>query len=378
MSIKILSVFGTRPEAIKMAPLIKQFEKDKDFESVICVTGQHRDMLDSVLSVFDIIPNWDLNIMREKQTLSYITSAVVEELTDVLKQCDPDMVLVHGDTTTSFAAALASFYLQIPVGHVEAGLRSGNKYSPFPEEINRSLTSRIANLHFAPTEDNRQNLLKENITEGIYITGNTVIDAMSYTIKDHYVFEEESLNQLNFVDKKTILLTAHRRENLGESLQNICNAVKAITESFSDIQVVFPVHKNPAVRETVFALLGKSENVHLIEPISVLDMHNLIARSYFVLTDSGGLQEEAPALGKPVFVLRTETERPEVIESGGAILVGVEKDHIIEMVSKLLTDRCFYQSMQNANNPYGDGTACIKIANHIKAWIHGWGDSLVL
>lgn len=378
MSIKILSVFGTRPEAIKMAPLIKQFEKDKDFESVICVTGQHRDMLDSVLSVFDIIPNWDLNIMREKQTLSYITSAVVEELTDVLKQCDPDMVLVHGDTTTSFAAALASFYLQIPVGHVEAGLRSENKYSPFPEEINRSLTSRIANLHFAPTEDNRQNLLKENITEGIYITGNTVIDAMSYTIKDHYVFEEESLNQLNFVDKKTILLTAHRRENLGESLQNICNAVKAITESFSDIQVVFPVHKNPAVRETVFALLGKSENVHLIEPISVLDMHNLIARSYFVLTDSGGLQEEAPALGKPVFVLRTETERPEVIESGGAILVGVEKDHIIEMVSKLLTDRCFYQSMQNANNPYGDGTACIKIANHIKAWIHGWGDSLVL
>lgn len=378
MSIKILSVFGTRPEAIKMAPLIKQFEKDKDFESVICVTGQHRDMLDSVLSVFDMIPNWDLNIMREKQTLSYITSAVVEELTDVLKQCDPDMVLVHGDTTTSFAAALASFYLQIPVGHVEAGLRSENKYSPFPEEINRSLTSRIANLHFAPTEDNRQNLLKENITEGIYITGNTVIDAMSYTIKDHYVFEEESLNQLNFVDKKTILLTAHRRENLGESLQNICNAVKAITESFSDIQVVFPVHKNPAVRETVFALLGKSENVHLIEPISVLDMHNLIARSYFVLTDSGGLQEEAPALGKPVFVLRTETERPEVIESGGAILVGVEKDHIIEMVSKLLTDRCFYQSMQNANNPYGDGTACIKIANHIKEWIHGWGDSLVL
>lgn len=368
MPIKILSVFGTRPEAIKMAPLVKQLEKDENFKSMICVTGQHRDMLDSVLTVFNIVPDWDLNIMKEQQTLSYISAAIIEKLTEVLKLCQPDLVLVHGDTTTSFAAALAAFYLQIPVGHVEAGLRSGNKSSPFPEELNRTLTSRIADLHFAPTMANRDHLLKENITQGIYVTGNTVIDAMSYTIHEAYVFEEPSLNQLDFENKRTILLTAHRRENLGEPLSNICFAVREIAQSFSDVQFIFPVHKNPIVRQTVYEILEQVENVHLIEPVSVLDMHNLIARSMFVLTDSGGLQEEAPALGKPVLVLRSETERPEVIQSGGAVLVGVEKKCIVEMVSKLLTDIPFYESMKNAKNPYGDGTAAIQIARYIKEW----------
>lgn len=369
MLIKVLSVFGTRPEAIKMAPLVKALEKDDAFESLVCVTGQHRDMLDAVLSVFQITPDWDLNIMREKQTLPYITAAVIEKLSEVLAVCKPDLILVHGDTTTSFVAALAGFYMKIPVGHVEAGLRSFNQYSPFPEEMNRTLTGHIAQLHFAPTEENRQNLLYEQIKKGIYVTGNTVIDAMRYTIQETYQFEEPALNRLDFEKHRTILLTAHRRENLGEPLAHICDAINAIVAAFPDVQVVFPVHKNPIVREMVYKKLGNTPAIQLIEPVSVLDMHNLMARCHLVLTDSGGLQEEAPALHKPVLVLRTETERPEVVQSGGAVLVGVERQEIINMTTRLLTDDSFYQSMQNAVNPYGDGTASIQIAEHIKEWM---------
>lgn len=367
--IKVLSVFGTRPEAIKMAPLIKELEKDVAFESFVCVTGQHREMLDSVLSVFDITPHWDLHIMRENQSLAYITTAVIEKLSEVLIQCKPDLILVHGDTSTSFGAALAGFYQKIPIAHVEAGLRSFHQYSPFPEELNRTLISHIASLHFAPTEENRHNLLQEQITQGIFVTGNTVIDAMSYTIQEDYHFEEPLLNTLNLTDYRTILVTAHRRENLGEPLETICNAILNIVETFPDIQVVFPVHKNPVVRTLVSQKLGNIPRIYLTEPISVLDMHNLISRSCLVLTDSGGLQEEAPALHKPVLVLRRETERPEVIESGGAILVGTEEEPIISVTARLLQDPFFYQAMQSAINPYGDGTASVKITGHIKAWI---------
>lgn len=373
MSIRVLSVFGTRPEAIKMAPLIKEFERNEAFKSIVCVTGQHREMLDTVLSVFEIVPDWDLAIMKESQTLAYITTAVIEKLTEVLTRCSPHIILVHGDTTTSFAAALAGFYRRIPVGHVEAGLRTFNKCLPFPEELNRTLTGHIADLHFAPTEKNRQNLLRENIRTGIYVTGNTVIDAMKYTIQENYVFGEPILNTLDFVTQKTILLTAHRRENLGEPLENICSAVRAITERFPDVQVVFPVHKNPAVRELVYKILGKTPGIYLLEPVSVLDMHNLMNRSCLVLTDSGGLQEEAPALHKPVLILRTETERPEVIQNGGAVLVGVEEESIVSMTSKLLTEELFYSTMIKAVNPYGDGTASAKIAFNIQEWMRGRG-----
>lgn len=369
MAIRVLSVFGTRPEAIKMAPLIKELEKNKIFESIVCVTAQHREMLDTVLSVFGIMPDWDLDIMKEKQTLPYITAAVIEKLSDVLTLCRPHIILVHGDTTTSFAAALAGFYMKIPVGHVEAGLRTFQKYSPFPEEVNRTLTGHIANLHFAPTEKNRQNLLNENITDGIYVTGNTVIDAMKFTIQENYTFAETSLNTLDFEHKRTILVTAHRRENLNGALEDICLAIKTITERFTDVQVVFPVHKNPVVKELVYSILGSTSRIHLLEPVSVFDLHNLMKRSYLVLTDSGGLQEEAPALHKPVLILRTETERPEVLQNGGAILVGVKQDDIVSMTSILLTDDTLYQSMTKAVNPYGDGTASVKIAASISNWI---------
>lgn len=371
--IKVLSVFGTRPEAIKMAPLVKVLEKDGAFESLVCVTAQHREMLDAVLAVFEITPDWDLDIMRSKQTLAYITASVIEKLSDVLAQCKPDLILVHGDTSTSFVAALAGFYMQIPVGHVEAGLRSFRKYSPFPEELNRTLTGHIATLHFAPTEENRENLLRENLMENIFITGNTVIDAMRYTIHETYTFEEPVLNALDFAGRRTILLTAHRRENLGRPLENICNAVFRLVQGFPDVQVVFPVHKNPAVRELVYQKLGGVPGIFLLEPVSVLDLHNLMARSHLVLTDSGGLQEEAPALRKPVLVLRTETERPEVVQNGGAVLVGVEEETIVSTTTRLLTDDTFYQSMSSAVNPYGDGSASEKIAGHIKEWMKNRG-----
>lgn len=356
-----------------MAPLIKELEKDKSFNSLVCVTGQHREMLDSVLEVFGIVPNWDLAIMRANQTLPYITAAVVEKLSAVLEECTPDLILVHGDTTTSFAAGLAGFYKQIPVGHVEAGLRSFNKYSPFPEEMNRVLTGRLADLHFTPTQRNWQNLIDEGITEGLYVTGNTVIDAMDYTVSNSYRFQEQILNNICFAQCRTILLTAHRRENLGVPLESICGAVRDIVAAFPDVHVVFPVHKNPAVRDTVYRMLGGIPSVHLTDPLSVLDMHNVIHRCYLVLTDSGGLQEEAPALHKPVLVLRTETERPEVIENGGALLVGVQRGNIVQMTSQLLQDAALYRSMMTAKNPYGDGKAAARIAAHIKDWIEARG-----
>lgn len=368
MAIKILSVFGTRPEAIKMAPLVKEFEKNVAFESLVCVTAQHRDMLDMVLSFFEIIPDWDLNIMKKSQTLPYITATIIEKLSEVLAECKPDIILVHGDTSTSFVAALAGFYMQIPVGHVEAGLRSFNKYSPFPEEVNRVLTGHIANLHFAPTKTAKQNLLRENITQDIYVTGNTVIDALKYTVKQKYIFEEDILNTIDYNNKRIVLLTAHRRENLGEPMQHICSAVKRLAKRFDDVEFVFPVHKNPAVRETVFSRLSDTKGVHLIDPIHVLDMHNLMARSHLILTDSGGLQEEAPALHKPVLVLRTETERPEAIECGGALLLGTDEENIVDMVSSLLEDENRYYAMKNIENPYGDGNACTRIASHIENW----------
>ncbi len=358
----VLSVFGTRPEAIKMAPLVKVLEKTEGIRSVVCVTAQHRQMLDSVLAQFDITPDYDLNLMKAGQTLTTITTGVLEGMDGVLNDCKPDVVLVHGDTTTSTAAALAAFYHQAAVGHVEAGLRSYDKYSPFPEEMNRVLTGRIAELHFAPTERNRANLAREGITKGVYVVGNTVIDALHQMVKDEYTFRNEALQGLDLTQGRWIVMTAHRRENLGKPLEQICRGVKRIVEENPDVQVIYPVHLNPKVRETVFGILGGMERVHLIDPIEVEDMHNLFKRCFLVMTDSGGLQEEAPALGKPVVVLRTETERPEVVEAGLAILAGVEEDAVYNAGSLLLHDQAKYDEMSHAINPYGDGHTSEKIA----------------
>lgn len=358
----VLSVFGTRPEAIKMAPLVKCLEKTDGIKSVVCVTAQHRQMLDSVMEQFDITPDYDLNLMHAGQTLTTITTGVLEGLDTVLNQVKPDVTLVHGDTTTSTAAALASFYHQVAVGHVEAGLRSYDKYSPFPEEMNRVLTSRMATLHFAPTEKSRENLRREGITEGVYVVGNTVIDALHQMVHDAYVFHSEALKALPLQDGRWIVMTAHRRENLGTPLENICRAVKRLVEDTPDVHVVYPVHPNPAVRTTVEKILGTVERVHLIDPLEVEDMHNLIKRCFMVMTDSGGLQEEAPALGKPIVVLRTETERPEVVEAGLAMLAGVEEDQVYQAGKQLLTDKELYHRMAHAVNPYGDGHTSEKIA----------------
>ncbi|MDL2220796.1 UDP-N-acetylglucosamine 2-epimerase (non-hydrolyzing) [Eubacteriales bacterium OttesenSCG-928-N14] len=372
--IKALSVFGTRPEAIKMAPLVKALEADTQFQSEVCVTAQHRQMLDQVLHTFSISPKWDLDIMRSRQTLSYITSAALDGMDDVLSQYQPDILLVHGDTTTTFAAALAAFYHQIPVGHVEAGLRSFDKYSPFPEEMNRALCGRIATLHFAPTQSNKQNLLDEGIRSGIFVTGNTVVDAMGYTVADNYRFEDAALQHIRFDNMRTVLLTAHRRENLGEGLSNICLAARDILDNFEDVQIIYPVHKNPAVVETAQRILGNHPRAHLIEPVSVLDLHNLMARCTLILTDSGGIQEEAPTLGVPVLVLRKETERPEVVQQGGARLVGTDQAAIASTASTLLTDAAQYQAMAQARNPYGDGKASGRILQAIKHHF-GQGDA---
>ena len=365
MKIKVMSVFGTRPEAIKMAPLVKEIEKNENLESIVCVTAQHRQMLDQVLEIFSITPHFDLNIMKSRQTLASITTSVVEGMMDVLEKSKPDIVLVHGDTTTSFAAALAAFYSQIPVGHVEAGLRTFDKYSPFPEEMNRSLTGRIAELHFCPTTNNKENLINENIKTGIYITGNTVIDALKTTIKSDYVFKNEHLQGKDYRDYRYILMTAHRRENLGEPLENICNAVKRIVNKFDDVRVIYPVHMNPAVRDTVNRILGNDEKITLIEPIDVQDMHNLMDRVALILTDSGGLQEEAPALGKPVLVLRTETERPEALSAGTVVLAGVLEDDIFNLTNELLENKLSYEKMAKSANPYGDGLASLRIVDAI-------------
>ncbi len=364
--IKVMTVFGTRPEAIKMAPLAIELEKDPNIESIVCVTAQHREMLDQVLELFNIKPDYDLDIMKERQSLLGITTRVLEGLDKVIKEAKPDIVLVHGDTTTSFVSALAAFYNQVSVGHVEAGLRTYDKYSPFPEEMNRNLTGRIAEMHFSPTVQNRENLLKENISgQDIYITGNTVIDALKTTVQKEYKFQNDTLNELDFEGKRVIVVTAHRRENLGEPLENICNALKELVESYNDVEVVYPVHLNPAVRDTVFGTLGEVSGVHLIDPVTVDDLHNAISRSFMVMTDSGGIQEEAPALAKPVLVLRRETERPEAVAAGTVKLAGVDKDVILSMARELLENEESYKKMAHAANPYGDGNASKRIIEAI-------------
>ena len=364
-SMKVMSVFGTRPEAIKMCPLIKRLQEHTEIESVVCLTGQHEEMLMQVIDIFQIKVDYNLHIMKPSQTLTTITADILTDMKPVLQKERPDLVLVHGDTTTSFAVALAAFYEQIPVGHVEAGLRTYDKYAPFPEEMNRTLTSRIAELHFAPTQTNKLCLEKENIKENVFVTGNTVIDALQTTVRENYVFKEATLSKLDLTGKRVILLTAHRRENLGQPLCNICHAVKAIADRYPDVEVIYPVHLNPKVRETVYALLGKEERVHLIEPIDVEDMHNLMSRCYLVMTDSGGIQEEAPSCGIPVVVLRNETERQEAIDAGTVALAGTEKEKIVQVVSELMEDSDKYQKMARAVNPYGDGHASERIVERI-------------
>jgi UDP-N-acetylglucosamine 2-epimerase len=362
--IKTLTVFGTRPEAIKMAPLVKEFEKTKEIESLVCVTAQHREMLDQVLDIFDINPNFDLNIMKDRQTLTQITSKVLEGLDSLIKEQKPDIVLVHGDTTTTFGASLAAFYNKVLVGHVEAGLRTNNKYFPFPEEMNRKLTGAIADLHFSPTDNNKVNLMNEGInSKKIFVTGNTVIDALKTTVREEYEREDKALKNLDF-NKRIILVTAHRRENWGRPLENICDAILELANMYEDIEIVYPVHLNPIVRKTVFERLN-SKKIHLIDPVNVLELHNLMNRSYLVLTDSGGLQEEAPSLGSPVLVLRNETERPEAVEAGTVKIAGVDKERILSLASELIRDRKAYEKMAKAVNPYGDGHASKRIVNAI-------------
>lgn len=366
---RVMSIFGTRPEAIKMAPLVKELERRDEVESVLCVTAQHRQMLDQVLENFALTPDYDLNLMKAGQTLTSITSGVLTGLDEVFNKEKIDLVLVHGDTTTSTAAALAAFYHQIPVGHVEAGLRSFDKYSPFPEEMNRCITGRLADLHFAPTERNRENLRREGVTENVHVVGNTVIDALRQMVREDYAFKSEELRALDFTRRRWIVMTAHRRENLGEPLENLCRAARRIVEKHPDVELVYPVHMNPAIRRTVREILGGVARVHLVEPVEVEDMHNLLLRAYLVMTDSGGLQEEAPALQKPVVVLRTETERPEVVEAGKAVLAGVREEDVYAAVSRLLEDEAAYARMLHADNPYGDGHAAERIADVIVRWL---------
>jgi len=364
---KVLSVFGTRPEAIKMAPLVKALQAEPGIESVLCVTAQHRQMLDQVLELFKLTPDYDLNLMKPGQTLSTITAGVLLGLEDVLKKEQPDLVLVHGDTSTTFVSALAAFYHQIPVGHVEAGLRTYDKYSPWPEEMNRCMTGRIAELHFAPTQRNKDNLLKEAIPEDkIYITVNTVIDALLSVAELPYAFEDPFLKSLDFEGKRVITVTCHRRENLGENMENIFGAIREIAEEFPDVEVVYPVHMTPLVRQTADKVLGGVSNVNLIEPLTYQPFINLMKRSYLIVTDSGGMQEEAPHLGKPVVVLRTETERPEAVEAGTAIVAGVETDDIVRIADEIITDKAVYDRMANAINPYGDGHASERIIAALK------------
>jgi len=363
--ITVMSVFGTRPEATKMCPLVKALEADERFESVVCVTAQHRELLDSVLEFFGVVPDFDLNIMKPRQTLADITSTVILRLCEVLRQRRPDILLVHGDTTTSFAAALAAFYEQVPVGHVEAGLRTYDKYSPFPEEMNRTLTTRIAHCHFAPTVESVANLKREGVTENIYVTGNTGLDSFRYTVSKDYKFKDSTLASLDFSQGRYILMTAHRRENIGQGLENICSAVKRLVDEFEDIRVIYPVHPNPAVRETVFGKLGDHDRIYLLDPIDVTDMHNLITKAYMFLTDSGGIQEEAPTFGVPVLVLRTETERPEAVAAGTVKIVGIEEEGVYTEAVRLLTDPVAHRKMSSAKNPYGDGKASERIADAI-------------
>lgn len=365
--IKLMTVFGTRPEAIKMCPLVLEMQKYPDFiESIVAVTAQHREMLDQVLQLFAIKPDYDLNIMTAGQTLYDVTGRALAGLKDVLAEAQPDMVLVHGDTTTTFVGALASFYAQIPVGHVEAGLRTGNKFSPYPEEMNRKLTGAIADIHFAPTSTSKNNLLKENIDPAaIVVTGNTVIDALQTTVKADYRFTDSGLQKALAGGKRLILVTTHRRENLGEPMRHVYQALRKVLENHPDVEAIFPVHKNPKVREIVDEELGKLAQVHLIEPLDYEPFANLMAKVDIVLTDSGGIQEEAPALGKPVLVLRDTTERPEAVDAGTVKLVGTAYDDVLRETSLLLDDSKYYQSMAEAANPYGDGRACERIIRKI-------------
>ena len=364
--VKVLTVFGTRPEAIKMCPLVLELKKYENITPVVCVTAQHREMLDQVLEIFDVKPDYDLDIMKTRQSLAGITTRVLEGMENVLKEEKPDIVLVHGDTSTSFVAALAAFYEQIKVGHVEAGLRTYDIYSPFPEEMNRQLTGRISAMNFSPTQRNFDNLIRENVSEDtIYITGNTVIDALKTTVKENYEFENECLKNLDFDGRRVIIVTAHRRENLGKPLEDICTAISELVDEYDDIEVVYPVHLNPAVRETVWGILGDKDRVHLIDPLDVMELHNAISRSFMVMTDSGGIQEEAPALAKPVLVLRRETERPEAVAAGTVKIAGVDKKVIKTLAKELLDNPEEYSKMAHAANPYGDGEASRRICEAI-------------
>lgn len=357
---KIMLVFGTRPEAIKMCPLVNELKKRKEFQTVVCVTGQHRQMLDMVLDAFNVIPNYDLSIMKDKQTLFDVTTNILNNIKEVLEKEKPDVVLVHGDTSTTFVTALACFYLQIPIGHVEAGLRTYNIYSPYPEEFNRQAVSIISKFNFAPTELSKQNLLKEGkVPESIYITGNTAIDALKTTVRENYAHSELEWAK----DSRLIMITAHRRENLGEPMRHMFKAIRRVMDEHSDVKAIYPIHMNPVVREIANEYLGDDDRIHIIEPLDVLDFHNFLSRSYLILTDSGGIQEEAPSLGKPVLVMRDTTERPEGIAAGTLKLVGTEEETIYKEFSRLLSDKDEYEAMSKASNPYGDGHACERIAD---------------
>jgi UDP-N-acetylglucosamine 2-epimerase (non-hydrolysing) len=368
---KVLSIFGTRPEAIKMAPLVVKLKQNAQIDSAVCVTGQHREMLDQVLELFDITPDYDLNVMKKNQSLSEVTSRIINNLSPILEEYQPDLILVHGDTTTTFSAALSGFYHQVSVGHVEAGLRTGNIFSPWPEEANRKLVSCITEMHFAPTEQAMINLKQENVKENkIMVTGNTVIDALMM-IKDNIEGDINLQNSLSknfsFIGdgKRIVLVTGHRRENFGQGFENICGSLKSLAIKNNDVNFVYPVHLNPRVREPVNQLLSNIDNIHLIEPQGYLEFVYLMINSYVILTDSGGIQEEAPALGKPVVVMRNTTERPEAVSAGTVVLVGTDKNKIVDTIDSLLNDKDRYREMSMAHNPYGDGTASEKIINHI-------------
>ena len=368
--IRVMTIFGTRPEAIKMAPLVLELQSRQGIQPICCVTAQHREMLDAVLEIFRLKPDYDLNIMEPRQTLSTITTKCLLGMEGVLEEAKPDLVLVHGDTSTTFAGALATFYRQIPVGHVEAGLRTWDKYSPFPEEMNRKLVGDIADLHFCPTPANRENLAREGITDGVFVTGNTVIDALKTTVRTDYSFSTQALNGLDYTGKRIILVTCHRRENYGQPMANIMTALRRIADAFPDVELIYPVHLSPVVREAAGKYLSGHPRIHLIDPLSADEMHNLMARAYLVMTDSGGLQEEAPALGRPVLVLRRETERPEAVRAGTVKLAGTEEEEIFSLASELLHDERAYHAMAHAVNPYGDGQACRRIADAIE-WKFG-------
>lgn len=368
--IRVMTVFGTRPEAVKMAPLVIELRKNPHIEVLCAVTAQHRQMLDSVLDIFGIRPDFDLDIMSPRQTLSDITVRALPGLERVFRETSPDLVLVHGDTSTTFAGALAAFYNKIMIGHVEAGLRTGDRYSPFPEEMNRVLTDSLSDLCFAPTRQNKENLLRENTKAELFVTGNTVIDAMQYTVKEDYIFSNPDLASVDFRSRRVVVLTAHRRENYGEPLRNIMGAVRDLADRFDDCLFIYPVHLSPEVRDTASSILSGHPGVMLIDPVPVDEMHNLLSRCSFVMTDSGGLQEEAPSLGKPVLVLRRETERGEAVAAGTVRLAGTEREDIVSLGERLLTDRELYDAMARSVNPYGDGKACERIAQAI-TWRFG-------